>query len=355
MFKSIRFASTCLISSALLSAASGQLPRVSASSHLPATSPIPGASASFLVLSGAIVTNTGPTTIAGDLGVSPSIGEPPIVTGFPPGVVSGTIHIADGPAAAAQANNTAMFGELDQACDVTYPAVQDLTLVSPLAPGVYCAAESFALSGPLVLTGEGVWIFKSASTFIAAPGSSITGGDPCNVWWRVTSSADFGANSSIVGSVLALTSISLKTGVTLNGRAMAQTGEVTLDSNAISLVCNAPTAVELLSFTGNRFGHSVALDWATAQEVDNYGFNLYRAGVDDFAQAVFIHFEPSSIAGGTGSGATYRYVDTPPGSGTWRYWLADVDTHGAETRYAQSAAVVMPQFFPIYLPMIGRT
>jgi hypothetical protein len=54
------------------------------------------------------------------------IGEPPIVTGFPPGVVSGTIHITDGPAADAQADSTAMFGELDQACDVSYPAVQDL-------------------------------------------------------------------------------------------------------------------------------------------------------------------------------------------------------------------------------------
>lgn len=353
MFKSTRFASAILISAALLSA-NGGLTRVSAMSRLPAVSPVPGAAASFLVLSGAIVTNTGPTTIAGDLGVSPGIGEPPIVTGFPPGVVSGTIHIADGPAAAAQANNTAMFGDLDQVCDVSYPAVQDLTLVSPLVPGVYCAAGSFMLSGPLVLTGEGVWIFKSASTFIAAPGSSITGGDPCNVWWRVTSSADFGANSSIVGSVLAYTSISLKTGATLNGRAMAQTGEVTLDSNAVSLVCNAPTAVELLSFTGTQFGHSVALDWETAQEVDNYGFNLYRAAVDDFAQATWIHFEPSSIAGGTGSGATYHFVDTPPGSGAWRYWLADVNTHGAETRYDPPSAVVMPLFFPIYLPMIGR-
>jgi len=113
-------------------------------------------------------------------------------------------------------------------------------------------------------------------------------------------------------------------------------------------------AVELLYFTAARYGHNVALDWATAQEVDNYGFNLYRAAVDDFSQAVLIHFESSSISGGTGSGATYRYIDTPPGPGTWRYWLADLDTHGAEMRYAQSAAIGMPLFFPIYLPMIGR-
>lgn len=357
MFKSIRFASVFLISAALLSATNSGLPRVSASSRMVGISPVLGAAASYLVLSGAIVTNTGPTTVAGDLGVSASIGIPPHVTGFPPGIVisPSMIHDADAHAAAAQANSIAAFTDLDQNCDVTYPVVQDLTLVSPLVPGVYCSLSSFVLSGQLVLTGTGVWIFKSSSTLITAPGSSVTGGDPCNVWWRVVSSAELGTNSAFIGNILALTSISLKTGATLNGRAMAQTGAVTLESNAITLVCNTPTAVELLSFTATQSGHNVALDWATAQEVDNYGFNLYRAAVDDFSQAVLIHFEPSSIAGGTGSGATYRYVDTPPGPGTWRYWLADVDTHGAETRHAQSVGIVMPLFFPIYLPMIGRS
>ncbi len=89
------------------------------------------------------MTNTGPTTVEGDLGVSPGSA----VTGFPPGIVGpGTIHAADAHAAAAQADNTVAFGLLDQACDVTYGGVQDLTAVSPLVPGVYCAT-AFALSG----------------------------------------------------------------------------------------------------------------------------------------------------------------------------------------------------------------
>lgn len=355
MFKSTRFASVILISAALLSA-NGGLPRVSAASRLPAVSPVPGASASYSVLSGDKVTNSGPTMLSGNVGVSPGIGSVPHVSGFPPGIVisPSLIHDADANAAAAQADSTAMFGAIDQGCTVTYPGVKDLTLLSPLGPGVYCALGSFGLSGNLVLSGVGVWIFKTPSTLITSPNSSVTGGDPCNVWWRVDSSATLDTGTSLIGNILALTSISLKTGATLNGRALAQTGAVTLESNAISLVCSAPTAVELLSFSGTRSGHSIALDWETAQEVDNYGFNLYRAAVDDFGQAVLIHFEPSSISGGTGSGATYRYVDTPPGPGTWRYWLADVDTHGAETRAAQSVPVVMPLFFPIYLPMIWR-
>ncbi len=202
-----------------------------------ATSPVLGSVASYSVLAGSIVTNTGPTVVEGDLGVSPGIGVEH-VTGFPPGVVTApsAIHDANADAALAQADNTAAFGTLDQSCDVTYAGVQDLTLVSPLGPGVYCAT-AFALSGNLTLSGAGVWIFKSASTVITSPGSSVTGGDPCNVWWRVGSSATLDTTTDFMGSILALTSISLNTGASLNGRALAQTGAVTMDDNDISLIC----------------------------------------------------------------------------------------------------------------------
>jgi hypothetical protein len=204
-------------------------------SRLYATSPSLGGAESFSVLAGAIVTNTGPTTVQGNLGISPSIGVPPHASGFPPGIVGppGVIHDADAEAAAAQAGNTAAFTALDQGCDVTYAGVQDLTLVSPLIPGTYCA-DAFILTGNLTLEGAGVWIFKSASTLITSSGSSVTGGDPCNVWWRVVSSATLATNSTMIGNVLALTDIALQTGATLNGRVLAQTGQVTLDNNTIS-------------------------------------------------------------------------------------------------------------------------
>ena len=198
-------------------------------SQLNATAPTLGDVASYSVLGGTTVTNTGPTTVQGDLGVSPGSG----VTGFPPGIVGppGTIHITDVHAAAAQAANTAAYGQLDQPCDVDYGGVKELSGLS-LEPGVYCAT-AFILSGTLTLTGSGVWIFKSASTLTLMQGASVIGGDPCNTWWRVGSSATLGVNSSLIGNVLALTSIALQTGATLNGRALAQTGAVTLDSNII--------------------------------------------------------------------------------------------------------------------------
>jgi hypothetical protein len=93
-------------------------------------------------------------------------------------------------------------------------------------------------------------------------------------------------------------------------------------------ISTEPTAVELLSFTAkNQDGRNVAVDWSTAAEIDNYGFNLYRSAKSDLVTATKIHFEPA----GGGSGHTYAYLDTPPSLGSWWYWLADVDTNGKET------------------------
>ena len=96
-------------------------------------------------------------------------------------------------------------------------------------------------------------------------------------------------------------------------------------------VLNAtPTAVELLYFQANPLiGQQVQLKWATALEVDNFGFNLYRANVNDVTRASLIHFEPA-VTQGSGSGATYIYIDTAPYAGPWWYWLSDVDTQGAK-------------------------
>lgn len=196
---------------------------------LAATSPTLGASGSYSVLGHTTVTNTGATTMPGDLGIS--IGGSP--TGFPPGTVGppGTIRNA-GDSLAAQNDNTAAFGFIDQGCDTTYAGVKDL-VAENLVAGVYCAG-AFELSGTLTLSGTGVWIFKSASTLTTSGTANVIGGNACNVWWRQVSSAILGTNTSLTGNILSSTSITLATGVSLNGRAMAQTGAVTLDTNTIT-------------------------------------------------------------------------------------------------------------------------
>jgi hypothetical protein len=211
---------------------------------LAATSPSLGVAGSYSVLGHTTVTNTGPTTMPGDLGIS--IGGAP--TGFPPGSVGppGTVRNA-ADSLAAQNANTAAFGFIDQGCDTTYPGTKDL-VGENLVAGVYCAG-ALQLSGTLTLSGTGVWIFKSASTLITSGEANVVGGHPCNVWWRVASSATLGTNTSLVGNILASTSISLQTGANLNGRALAQTGAVTLESNTITgLVClTASTSVTSLT------------------------------------------------------------------------------------------------------------
>jgi hypothetical protein len=117
---------------------------------------------------------------------------------------------------------------------------------------------------------------------------------------------------------------------------------------------NIPTAVELLYFRIDGVNdRQVDVAWATAAEIDNFGFNLYRAPVDDFARAELIHFEPSTIRG-SGPGATYSYVDSVADDGLWWYWLADVDTQGRETLHGSALAVVGADALPFrfYLPII---
>lgn len=205
-----------------------------ASNVFAATSPTLAGSTGYSVLGGAAVTCTGTTSTTGAVGVSPGTS----ITGFPsPCTAAGGVHSNDASAIAAQADNLTAFGTLDQTCDQSFGAV-DLTTTFPggVGPGVYCSTSSFTLSGNLNLTGSGVWIFKTVSSLITSPGSSITGGDPCNVWWRIGSSATLDTTTSFIGNILTLNGINaMNTGATLNGRFFTQSaGTITLDSNTIT-------------------------------------------------------------------------------------------------------------------------
>jgi hypothetical protein len=207
-------------------------PEGGAASPLAQTAPTLGAAASFAVLGGSTVTNTNPTLVSGDLGVSPGSA----VVGFPPGtVINGTIHATDAVAAQAQSDVTTAYNALaGQACQtvLTGTDLGGLTLV----PGVYCFTSGAQLTGTLTLDAQGnpgaVFIFQIASTLITASNSSvllINGASPWNVFWQVGSSATLGTNTSFVGSILALTSISLTTGATItSGRALARNGALAL-------------------------------------------------------------------------------------------------------------------------------
>lgn len=221
-------------------------PTVAASA---AAAPSLGTAESFAVLGGSTVTNTGPTMVTGDLGVWPGTA----ITGFGPGVVTGVIHANDPVALQAQADLTIAYNSLaGMPCDANLTG-QDLGGLT-LAPGVYCFNSSAQLTGTLTLDAQGdpeaVFIFQIGSTLTTATGSMvqvINGGQNCNAFWQVGSSATLGTATAFVGDILALASITLTTNTTLSGRALARTGAVTMDTNAVSAAFCTPTLSKAFS------------------------------------------------------------------------------------------------------------
>ncbi|MEO8690794.1 MAG: ice-binding family protein, partial [Solirubrobacteraceae bacterium] len=194
-----------------------------------------GTAEPFAVLAGSTVTNTGPSVVNGDLGLSPGTA----VTGFPPGTVNGSQHVTDAVAAQAQIDLTTAYN--DAAGQAPTGAVSADLGGQRLAPGVYRSASSLGLTGALTLDAQGdpnaVFIFQAGSTLTTASASSVNlvnGAQACNVFWQVGSSATLGTASTFRGSILALTSITATTGATVDGRLLARNAAVTLDTNTIT-------------------------------------------------------------------------------------------------------------------------
>jgi hypothetical protein len=214
-----------------------------------------GTSANYAVLGGSTVTNTGNSVLNGSLGLAPGTS----VTGFPPGIVipPGTTDVANGAALQAQTDLTAAYVDASgrPLNGTTTADLGGLTLVG----GVYAGPSKspLSLTGNLTLDGAGdpnsVFIFQTNSTLITASGSSVTlinGAQECNVFWQVGSSATLGTGSVFIGNILALTSITVTTGVTVHGRALARNGAVTLDTDTFTFpTCDLSVPTTTLSTT----------------------------------------------------------------------------------------------------------
>jgi hypothetical protein len=190
---------------------------------------------SFVVLGASTVTNTGPSVLNGDLGISPGTA----LTGFGlPAVVNGATHATDAVAAQAQLDLTTAYNVAagQPAADLTG---QDLGN-KVLPAGAYKFTSSAQLTGPLTLDAAGdpnaQFVFEIGSALTTASASSvvlINGASPCNVYWQVGSSATLGTTTAFQGNVMALASISLNDGATVIGRLLARNGAVTLINNVL--------------------------------------------------------------------------------------------------------------------------
>ena len=208
--------------------------------------------ASFAVLGASSVTNTGPTTLAGNLGVSNNSSMTGI-TGFTgtllndgPGTFTGTAHQGDAVAILADTQLVAAITTLNGMGPGTTLANGDLTLAGTLLPGVYTVPFAISnLTGTLTLDGQGdanaLWVFLfPSSSLITSPNSSVNvinvgSGAGVGLFWNVGSSATLDTNTAFAGNILASTSIVMNAGVTIGcGRALAHTGNVTMIDDTVS-------------------------------------------------------------------------------------------------------------------------
>jgi len=199
-----------------------------------------GTTDAFVVLGGAGVSNTGPSVLNGDLGVSPGTS----LTGFGlPAVVNGATHNNNGVASQAQldlatAYDVAAAQPVLPANDLTGTDLGNRTLTA----GAYRYSSSAQLTGALTLDAEGdpnaQFVFEIGSTLTTASASSvvlINGASACNVHWQVGASATLGTTTAFQGNLMTLADISLNNGATVIGRLLARSaGAITLINNVLS-------------------------------------------------------------------------------------------------------------------------
>jgi len=207
-----------------------------------------GTADNFGVLAGSGITNASAATfINGDVGSSPT----PSVTGILQSQVNGTLYLNPDPATAqAQTDLIVAYNQAAGAPCGTVLTGTDLGGLT-LVPGVYCYSSSALLTGTLTLDGQGdpnaQWVFQIGSTLTTATNSTVSlinGANLCNVYWQIGSSATIQTGNTFVGIIMALTSITLDGG-TLNGRALARNGAVTISAQETinGLPCNCTAFV----------------------------------------------------------------------------------------------------------------
>jgi hypothetical protein len=260
----VRLAAATLAGFALLVSISGSAQAAAVAIPL-------GTADSFVVLAGSGVTNTGPTTLNGDIGTLPTTS----ITGAASLTINGVNHAGDGVTATAKSDlstaydNASGQGPVDETISANLGG-------RVLLPGVYFQAGTMNLTGALTLDAGGnpdaVWVFRTNSDLIVAGSASVVltnGAQACNVFWRVGSSATIGTSATFRETILALTSITVATNATIYGRALAQTGTVTLDSNTITRI---PCSAAVPGGVGTG-------DGSTSQAVGNVGTYILAAAV----------------------------------------------------------------------------
>lgn len=299
-------------------------PLPAASSPASIGAPAFGSAAAYSVLGHETVTNTGNSILRGDLGVSPGTS----ITGFAPGIVRGIRHNTDANAQSAQSDATAAYLDLQGRTSTATPPEQLGGLT--LTPGVYTSASTLEITGTLTLDAKNdpnaVFVFQVGSALTTASASSVAlvnGAQASNVFWQIGSSATLGTSSSFTGSIVALTSITVTTGVSVVGRAIALNGAVTLDSvNFYTVVSGNISLAGGTSFTTNN-------SLAPLSGVTNL-----RAG-----SAVVVTVAGQTLTALVQTDGSWRVTPQRLNDGNWPVVVAITDPDGNIARATQNIVV----------------
>lgn len=298
---------------------------------------------SYGVLGASTVTNTGPTVVNGDVGLSPGTS----VTGFTEGpgvIVGGVLHTNDEPAALAQADLTNAYNVAASLTPIE-SGIEQLNGRS-LTPGVYSGdAVDLADTGAIAFAGSAasVWVIQAASSLTIGSGTVMTfsgGASACNVFWQVGSSATIGSSAQFFGTVLAEESITATTSATITGRLLARTGAVTLDTNLITVPAACPT-IGTPSETVSPTITSGTPDDATVGTP--YEFTVTAEGTPVPSYTVTDGALPAGLTLDTDTGVISG-TPTTPGTSTFTITASNGDTPAATGTYTVTTtpAAVVP-------------
>lgn len=191
----------------------------------------------FAIIAGSAITNTGATSITGDMGLSPGTS----CGGFPPGKLVGTLQINTILATQGKLDLTAAYNDAAGRTSTDIVTLSGNIGGLTLSPGLYKSTSSLAISsGDLTFDAKGnsnaVFIIQIASSLTTTSGRKVFlkgNASASNIYWQVGSSATFGTTSVMKGTIMAMQSITLNTGASINGRLLARIGDVTMAGNTI--------------------------------------------------------------------------------------------------------------------------
>jgi hypothetical protein len=263
--------------------------------------------------------NTGTTNVTGDIGTN--VGA---FTGFPPGTLTGTIHVADSVTALAAINLDTAYNRLTvTTCDSTIGAT--IGNGQTLTAKVYCITTLATLNGNLILNGQGnpnaLFIFKINGALSTSNSSTITvinSASLNNVYWQINGSFTLGDSSVFRGTLIANGAINLLPYSSILGRGLSVGGAISLHSNVNTV------PIILLSFNAVRNNKNVILKWSTTSEINNNYFSIER-GTDG------INWQTISIVKGAGNSTSlknYSITDQESNNEILYYRLKQTDFDG---------------------------